>query len=246
MPASSLRLVVECQRKGLLSKEAAAKVLERRDALIKSAMRRAAEALVASICDADEIKEAGPADFLRKGIGGAEEGGGFLSKLRKGGLTSSPGGHGWSDVAGNLGKMMALAGLTAGATTGVGAIMRHSRDKKLSKQIQQSYTQMFDEEPKLKELREDPERRGVIERNFGIMAQFAPSLAAVPAVAGSWVRAMAGQNQVSVGEIKNLAETQRRIDEMHEGRHGGPALSPLNAGNIAQTVLSGRGTARSD
>lgn len=226
---SSLRLVVEAHRTGLLTKEGADEVLAQRNDLIQKAMRKVAHELVASIRVAGEVKEAGFGDFTNRLLGKGKE---VAQKA-----TESPG---WKEVGANLGKMLGLAGLTAGATAGVGAIIRHSRDKKVKGQIQSSYHEMFEQEPKLKEMSNDPHQRSVIERNFGILSQFAPSLAAVPSVAGSWVRASVGQGQMSVGEIRNLAETQRRIDDMHEGRHGGPSIAPLRADQVAQTVMGRR------
>lgn len=256
--SSSLKLVVECHRRGLLSKEAAARVINQRNDMIGVAMRKVAHDLVVSILSADPIddatKTAGFGDFIdnfrrpaAKVVTKAE---GFMDKLRKGGLTGggkvtdaagnvSHAAHGWSDVGLNLTKMLGLAGLTAGATAGVGAVMRHGRDKKLQAQIQDSYHEMFNQVPKLKEYQEDPEHKGSVERNFGIIAQFAPSLAAVPSVAGAWVKATIGMGALGPADIKNLAETQRRIDEMHEGRRGGPSLSPIRAEQIAQTALGG-------
>lgn len=134
--------------------------------------------------------------------------------------------------------MLGLAGLTAGATAGVGAVMRHSRDKKVKSQIQDSYHQMFNEVPRLKEYHDDPAHRDTVERNFGILAQFAPSLAAVPSVAGNWVQATV-KMPLGPAEIKTLAETQRRIDEMHEGRHSGPGISDLKVDQIAQKAMGG-------
>lgn len=230
---SSLRLVIECQNRGLLTKEAAESVLQKRNALIHTAMRKQAAELVASIqrLEVGETKEAA-GGFLGRGGGG----GGFLSKFKTGGISR---GGSWGDVVSNLTKMVALAGLTAGATTGVGAIMHHSRDKKLRGRIQGSYKQMFEEFPELKDMRESPEGQRIVDRNFGILAEVAPSLAAIPAVAGTFVRSKGIQQRFDPQDIAQLADTQRRIDEMHTAHRGeGPKMSPLQLHGLVDRAMS--------
>lgn len=228
---SSLRLTIECHQRGLLSKEAAEAVLEKREDLIKGAMRKQAAALIDSIQRLeDHTKEAG---FLS----GRGQGGGFLSKFKSGG--KSPGG-GWSDVLSNLTKMTALAGLAAGATTGAGALIQHSRDRRLRGRIQESYKQMFEEEPDLKEHLDDPDRRRTLTRDFGILSEVAPSLAAIPSVAGLWLRSKQTQPRIEPSEIGNLADIQRKIDEMHETHRGaGPKLAPLAVHGLVTGAMGG-------
>jgi hypothetical protein len=245
MTVSSLQLVIQCQQKGLLSKEAAVKLLHTREELIKVAMRKQAAILVASIRalndDEGETKEAGFPFGFGRAAQTAKKGEGFLSKLRTGGLTGRGGkdgaGHtGWSDVGLNLGKMLGLAGITAGATAGVGGIIHHSREKKLKGEIDRSYGEVFNQEPRLKELQE--EHPGVVERNFGILAKFAPSLAAEPSIAANWLHSSIAQGALGPSDIKNLVEVQHKVDEMHEGRrHGGPLLAPMSVDRMATTVL---------
>ena len=234
MPKTSLQLIQECQQRGLLSKEAAAEVLEQREHLIKTALKKQAAGFFSAIRGA-----ARGGGTLRSG--GEEASRGILSKLRTGGLTPPVGPKGsptgtveWSDVAANLGKMLALAGLTAGATAGVGGIIRHSKDKKLRQEIDRSYKMMFKEHPRLRDLKED--RPGTVERNFGILAKYAPSLAADPTVAGTWVSSAAQMGQVTPGEIKQLAETQKAIDQSREDR-GPLSQAPLKMTQIASKAL---------
>lgn len=225
MSKSSLELIAECQQRGFLSKEAAADVLEKREKIIKQAMFGRARKLIGSVKSQDAPAKAG----------------GLLSKLRVGGQTGRVGkdgqataGAGWSDVAANLGKMMALAGLTAGATTGAGALIRHSKDKKLRGEIDRSYKTMFKEHPGLNDIEEhDP---GRVRRHFGVLARYAPSLAADPTVAGTWVQATSQVGQINTGDIKNLAETQSRIDDAREER-GAMKISPLQVGSIASKAM---------
>lgn len=238
---SSLRLVIECHQRGLLTKEAAESVLERRNALIRTAMRKVAGDLVSAIrnLEVEETTKEAAGGFLGAARGG---GGGFLSKLKSGGISR---GGSWGDVTSNLAKMMALAGLTAGATSGVSALMHHSRDKKLRGRVQDSYKQMFTEFPELNEMKESPEGSRMIERNFGILAEVAPSLAAIPAVAGTWIRSKGIQQRMDPQDIAGLADTQRKIDEMHEARrHGGPSIAPLQLHSLVPGAMATGGGGR--
>jgi len=211
-----------------MSKEAAAEVLQQRERLIKKEMGKYASRLFQSMRGLPRKEPSG-------GLGG------FFEKLKVGGRTppppikgDPPETAGWSDVAANLGKMMALAGMTAGATAGIGGLMRHSRDKKLKTEIDMSYKQMFKEHPVLKELEEDDPGR--VRRHFGVLARYAPSLAADPTVAGTWVTSTAQLGQIQPADIKNLAETQSRIDEAREDR-GPMKMAPLKAGEFAAKAL---------
>lgn len=250
MPVRSVYLVAECQRRGLLSKEAGDEVLAKREKIIKAAMRKQAAELVGSIMRAQVVKQASIAkeagrlgdayDALTgarnaaKGGKGAAEAMGFAESFKRGGMGQ---GGGWGDVTANLTKFLGLAGLTAGATAGIQGILRNSRDKEMNKQIEASYVAMFDEHPKLKEIQEA--QPGKVEKHFGVLARYAPSMAADPTVAGEWVKATALQGQVDPAAVKNLAETQRRIDEVNEGRNGIRGLAPIKATDIAKASLLG-------
>jgi hypothetical protein len=237
--SNSLRLLVECHQRGLLSKEAAEQVNKTRQRLIRRALRKHAAAFFQSLVDAPVIKEAGIGEFLfrRKVVPPAPMG--LFDKLRAGGLTGGQPGKGTanlSDVAANLAKMMAAAGLVAGTTHGIGALMSHSREKKVQEAIASSYQRMFDEVPELRETEE--EHPGTVNRSFGILAKFAPSLAAEPSIAGAWVENAARMGQISPDTIRGLAETQSKIDEAASGRHKiSPAVSPLRADAIVTRAL---------
>lgn len=240
MPVGSLDLIAECQRRGMLSKEAAARLIRQREDIIEAAMRKQAALLVEAMRNApdpDELdKAAGIFDFGRA-RSAAKKSEGFLSKLKSGGLTGGGKGGGptgWDDVGLNLTKMLGLAGLTAGASAGIGGILRHRRDKKMQGDIEASYREMYNQNPRLKEI--DEQHPGKVEQRFGMLAKFAPSLAAEPAVAGHWIQTSIHQGVISPGEIRTLAETQQRIDEMKETReHGGRLLQrPFQLGNLSQ------------
>lgn len=236
MPKSSLQLIAACQQQGLLSKEAAADLLRQRDQLIKQAMKKHAGNLFKSLRALKGVSSKGKESLTAA----SPKGNSFLAKFRHASRTPpklddlgkpiTGGETGWSDVAANLGKMMALAGMTAGATAGIGGLLRNSKDKKLKAEIDVSYKQMFREHPRLKDLEEDDPGR--VRRHFGVLARYAPSLAADPTVAGSWVSATAQLGQVGASDIKNLAETQARIDESREDR-GPMKMAPLKMGEMA-------------
>lgn len=228
--ATSAQLIVECASRGLLSKEAAEHVEIVRNRLIKQALAKEAASLWGRL-------RGGFGQKVEKAVETPKT---ILQKLRSGGRTGVEAvkdgtGPGWSDVGLNLAKMMALAGMTAGATAGVQGLMRHSRDKRVENDIHSSYTQLFNEYPKLKELKE--ENPGRLERHFGVLAKFAPSLAADPTVAGSWLQNSMQTQYIGPSDVKALAETQSRIDEMHEQRHGVRGISGLKAGEFAAKAM---------
>ncbi|MBP9824078.1 MAG: hypothetical protein KBF21_07640 [Thermoanaerobaculia bacterium] len=221
---TSAELLETCTANGLMSKEAAASVAAVRARLIKQALKKEA---------------AGFFGKVRGVFGGAKPKKelSFLEKLKSGGATGG-GEPGWSDVGLNLTKMLGLAGLTAGATAGVTGLMRHSRDKQMANDIQSSYKQIFKENPDLNDVKDSAPGR--VERHFGVLAKFAPSLAADPIVASSWLNISTKSNSIGPGEIKVLAETQTRIDEMNEARHGVRGVSPLKAGEFASRAMGGK------
>lgn len=212
---TSLELVRSLHQGGQLTKEAAIGILRTREQIIKQAKATAANDFVLSILMLD--KSAGMLDMVSRG-GRAARGAisGLASKLTSGGLTppkpnATP--TGWSDVGSNLLKMTGIAGLLAGATAGGEAYLRHRKDKRLQGDIEQSYKAMFDEQPRLTESDQSKVRT-----YFGVLAKYAPSLAADPTVAASFVGHAVEMGMIDPPAVKNLAETQRRIDEMHEGR----------------------------
>lgn len=229
MPTSA-EMLTHCETNGLLSKEAAANVAAARERLIKTALAKEAAGLFARLRGG--FGQAAPVAAAPKRL---------LDKLRTGGRTGLEAAQGaaaqpgWSDVGLNLAKMLALAGMTAGATAGIQGIMRHSRDKRVEGDIQSSYKAMFEVAPELKDIQEA--HPGRVERHFGVLAKFAPSLAADPTVASAWIRSTGGTGYLGPAEVKGLAETQARIDEMNEQRYGVRGVSPIRAGEFATKAM---------
>jgi hypothetical protein len=207
---NSLELTRRLYQEGTITKEAALDLLRVREKLIKQALAAEARQLWANLTSL--MKEAG---WLGRGAAAAAKSG-LFDKLRRGGLTPGADAAKWSDVGANLLKMLGIAGLSASATAGAGALFRHRRDRALQTDIESSYQQMFDEYKELKALPPDQLER--VRTHFGVLARFAPSLAADPTVAGSFVKDTATMGIIQPKTIQTLAETQRRIDEMHEGR----------------------------
>jgi len=221
---TSLELVRELYRRGTLTKEAGVALLKKRESIIKQAMSRESTLLFRNLFSMS--KEAGLGEGFRSLMGKGKEvaqkaeglsGPGFFSKLRIGGATPAGGdkpmSH-WGDVGANLLKMIGIATLSAGATAGVSSLLKAKTDRELRKDIEQSYSKMFTEYPRLNEIEES--HPGKVRAHFGVLAKFAPSLAADPMVAGSFVQTAATQTVIDPATIKNLSETQRRIDEMQE------------------------------
>lgn len=213
---NSLKLAARCYNKGFLSKEAFEDVLRVRERLIKEAVGR-------------QIATR----FAEAGRGAARNVGGFFKQLKGslgfGGMTRTPAAGGamhpkargpgadapssWADVVANLGKLLALGGAAGAASAGVTGIMQHRKQRDLKEQIQTSYGRMFKEYPALEEM--DRQKVG---RHFGVLARYAPSLAADPLVAGSWVKSTTQMDYIDPDAIRRLSDTQTAIDKAHEGR----------------------------
>jgi len=208
---NSLELTRRLYQNGTVTKEAALELLRAREQLFKQALAAEAQKLWGNL--ASLSKEAG---WLGRGAAATAKAG-FFDKLRRGGLTPGADAAKWSDVGANLLKMLGIAGLSAGATAGAGALLRHRRDRSLRADIDRSYQDLLEEyKAELKQM--PPEERERVPTHFGVLARFAPSLAADPTVAGSFVIDSATMGIIQPKTIQTLAETQRRIDEMHEGR----------------------------
>ena len=203
---NSLQLIVECHKRGYLSKEAAEDVLQVRDRLIKEAFTRQARRLVLELIDGHFEKEAGPK------IPGAS----LISSLR-GKAKSALGGIKdpvWAAATSNLAKLLAFGGGISAGGAGITAIQHSREDKALRKKIEKAYPAMLKLHPDLNE--HDPQR---VRRNFQVLATYAPSLAANPVVAGTWSVEHAQRGRIAPQEIKALAETQTAIDRSAERQH---------------------------
>lgn len=231
--ATSAELLDACLANGLLSKQAADEVAAVRLRLIKQALQKEAASWFSRL--------RGGADDVAKKV--VQPPLSLLEKLRTGGATGvkevaegagrlSPG---WSDVGLNLAKMLALSAMTAGATAGVQGLLRHSRDKQVDNDIQSSYAQLYDVHPNLKDVEET--KPGLVASHFGVLARYAPTLAADPLVAGTWLTASTMSRNVAPGEVKMLAEAQASIDEMNEQRRGSGRPSPIKAGEFATKAM---------
>jgi len=129
------------------------------------------------------------------------------------GKTIKDGAIGWRDAAGHIGKMVALGGALAVGGAGVSGLMRHSRDKSAMRDIESSYKQMFHETPGLDQM-----DKAKIVRHFGVLARYAPSIAADPTVAGAWVKSTIQMGHVDADLVGKLSTTQSIIDRHNEGR----------------------------
>ncbi|RKX67349.1 MAG: hypothetical protein DRP42_00695 [Tenericutes bacterium] len=212
---TSVDLVRSLYKQGYLSKEAAVGVLKSRDGLIKTALYNESY------------------EFFKLAKWGLE---GFKKILGKGGKTG--GGKpatAWSDVGGNLVKIMALAGLTSAGVAGAGAIAAHGRNKKLKKEIASSYTVMKKEYPRITEM-----DQGKVRNHFGVLAQYAPSLAANPTVAGAFVSSQVSRGIVDPATVKTLVDTQKKIEEIRQGNSPFAGLPGMKAvSGVATAAMSG-------
>jgi len=239
MALSSLELTRRCSAKGLLSKEATHEVLRIRQRLYKEAMAKEAGPLfgkLRQVAGAISKRTEPFLSSLKKDLGFARAG--VPEVLGEGGKVVKSGRppQEWGQYAAHLGKLMALGAGLQGAGMAATGLMRHSRDKEVRKDIENSYKGMFDEHPQLSTL--DPQK---VTRHFDVLARYAPSLAADPTVAGAWVKGTVQMGHIDATAVERLGATQALIDRHHEGRalfqpghfHTGVAL--------ARTAMGGGG-----
>jgi hypothetical protein len=208
---TSLDMVRHLYRRGVFAKQAALDVMHVREGLLKRALAKEADRFCTNVLAL--TKEASIFDGLGRAPKAAAKAEGLFAKFRHGGPTPAKEPASWSDVGANLAKMLGIAGLSAAATAGGSALLKHRRDGRLQQDIEHSYKKMFEEFPRLAEV--DP---GKVRSRFDVLAKFAPSVAAEPIVAGTYLSRTVHDDVLDPAAIKGLAETQRRIDEMHENR----------------------------
>jgi hypothetical protein len=184
---SSIELASRCRQQGLLSKEAHELVLATRERLIKHAMAEKAASIFGDI--------------------GARITG---AAAKAGAKEVEPA---WKVGTKHIAKMLGLgAALAAGGAAAKG-ILNHSKDKRVRRDIETSYKQMFVETPGLKDMDQSK-----VTRHFGVLARYAPSLAADPTIAGAWVRGTVQMGHIDSSAVERLAATQAIIDRHHEGK----------------------------
>jgi len=141
----------------------------------------------------------------------AEKAAGWAGAVKD--VATGEAGAGWRAAAAHIGKMVALGGALAAAGAGVTGLIRHSRDKRVRREIESSYKQMFNETPGLDQM-----DKAKVVRHFGVLARYAPSIAADPTVAGAWVKSTVQMGHVDADVVNKLSATQAIIDRHHEGR----------------------------
>ena len=214
MAMSSLQLLVECQQQGLITKEAATEILAMREEVVKAARMDKAAGLISSMRNLGSKTKSGVGGFLES----------FKQSFKRphptvgGGVTAGSAevvgqGAQWSDVAAKLTQMGLLGGMAYGGAAGVKALMGAPGARRERGEIEKSYKQMFQDHPKLNEF-----DRHKVQRHFGVLARYAPSMAADPVVAGTWVKDKMEMGHVAAADIKLLAETQSQINKVRESK----------------------------
>lgn len=198
MTLSSLEMIERCEQRGFLSKEAAAEIRTVRKELIKQAVKK-------GFLDLFQKAKAMPEPVKAKG---------WFEKLREPAMHPDKGQKKvWGDVTSNLAKMLGLAGLTAGAAGGLNLGVHRMAQGRQRQMIEDSYKKIYDEEPGLHTI--DPEK---VRRHFGVIARYAPSIAADPVVASSMVHSLAqragGEIQKDVKMLSDLEGQIRKSREM--------------------------------
>lgn len=215
--SSSLKMLVNFQQAGVLSKEAATDVLRKREDLLKVAMEKQGSLL------SDLAKKIRPAPPPPPE--------GFLSKLRSGGMT---GGNerGWSDVAANMGKLLALAGLTAGTLTGADLGAEYIRNRRRDAALGRSFEEVS-QHPDIVDWKANHGYTDEdVQRNFNILSRYAPSLAVEPSVATSILSQAAlekGMNTMAdPARVEMLARIQGTISKARKDEKGQSMVRPMD------------------
>jgi len=224
---NSLHLLVECHRRGYLSKEAADSVAEVRERLIMGALKKEAKEFVEALSSREFDKEASSI--------GSSIGSKIVSKYRSAksgieGLATSDGL--WERSVRNLALLTGMGAAVGAGGAGVDAFLSHRKDTQTRKRIERSYPQMFKLEPDLNE-----HDKSTISRNFQVLATYAPSIAANPVVAATWSLEKAIRGRIEPLEIKSLAETQTAIDRASEREHFIATPAARNIMGIATSSL---------
>jgi len=191
---NSLELLRELYSSGTMSKEATVRVLQKRDAMIKTAMIELTgdffgfDKSASWWGGAAKTVASAPKEPVEKAV----------SMMRS---------------AKNIAPLLGIAGLVALGTTasrvGLNALGNvHTRSS-----LKKSYGSMFKEFP---ELRED---KGQASKYFSMMSQYAPALAVNPIVAGTWVRQMMNMNVVDPKNISDLIRAQESWERVQTMKH---------------------------
>ena len=236
---NSIELTRKLFAEGYMSKEASIEVLKARDKIINEALYKEATAF---------FKTAGIGNILRRWRGGPATLGtsaqkansGFWGKMQAGGKTpmrtDAEGkriGAGWSDVGANMVKILALAGLTSAGAAGIDAVQRHRKDRNLQSEIERSYVTMQKTFPRIAEM-----DQANVRNHFEVLSRYAPSLAANPTVAGSFVSTQATRGIIDPAMVGALAKAQETIDKVRD-QHGSHGLGFSSATGLASTIMSG-------
>lgn len=188
---NSLDLIRDLHSRGLLRKEAAVRIVSKRNTLLKQAMILETERYFGF------RKEAGILDFLHG------------SKPAAAAATRVPESLSFGKSMRNIAPLLALAGLvTVGSTAakvGLGAL----GDLKTKNELDRSYGGMFNEFPDLSEDRPQATKY------FDMMAKYAPALASNPLIAGTWVKQMMNMNVVDPKNIHSLIDAQAAWEDVH-------------------------------
>lgn len=111
-------------------------------------------------------------------------------------------------------KLLPIAGLATAAYAipyGITTAVEAAKASRRANAIEQSYEQMFDESPELKEYRHEG-RENEVRRRFDILKNFAPDVAASPMVAGSFVKGtMESPDLVHPASLKPIIDMQGAI-----------------------------------
>lgn len=222
----SLKMLVDCQRSGLLSKKASEQIYREREKLLMESMIKSA----AGFFDSGGLMGAAK----RVMHGNPQQKPGFLRSLLQGGLSTSKNPDtAWSDVASNMGKLLAVAGLTAGTLTGAGLAADAVRGKIRRDDMNESFEKVL-MAPSIQDAiqRGEGVSKDSVRRDFDIIATFAPSLAKSPDVATALISGSMYSNGTSgmsgPDMIQKLTAIQASVSKAKHDDRGSSTLRPMD------------------
>lgn len=236
----SLKLLDDFVGAGVITKEAAEEIASEREAMIESAASDAlhGEEKTASLVELmQQIKgRVSPNPALRSVdptyLHSLQEA--YKEGIRQGAkkvpASAMSMGSPWRTAA----ALMALAIGARGAGAAVESFTDRARRKKLRQEVVLSRETMFDKNPELKENRE------LANEAFDVLERYAPSMAASPTVAGTFVRQTLNQGgyesvPVEPVQVKSLIESELSREKAHD--IGAPGSGELSKG-VSRDVSS--------
>lgn len=188
---NSLQLTRHLHESGMLSKEAALRVLSVRQDLVKQATEEMTKQAIFGLNPRATATTAEAAKAVASGPRSIRGSSALMGASAR-----------------NIAPLLGLAGLIALGSTATKMGLNAVSDIKTKKDLNESFSGMFKEYPDMKE------DRGQATKYFKMMSKYAPALASNPIIAGTWVKQMMNMNVVDPKNIAQLMDAQQSWEEI--------------------------------